>query len=190
MSRWDRLFDDLAAQAAAAEAAELAGDVDDRTRAEAGAVRLADRLRAAVGRPVRVGCIGGGTAAGVLRDVDVDWMLVGERPDDDALVGLPAVAGVAGLGAVSAPVGPVSPVAQRLDLRYMLRGLARDRAGVRIALTDSSEVAGTIDRVGADFIDVAEHPVGEARRAREVRGVRAVVVGAVAVVRVARWSGG
>jgi hypothetical protein len=189
MSRWERLFEDLAAQAAAAEAAELAGDIDDRTRFEVGSVRLADRLRAAVGRPVRIGCVGGASATGAVREVGVDWMLVGERPDDDALVGLRTVASIAGLGAVSAPASRASPVAQRLDLRYMLRGLARDRAGVRMALTDCSDVAGTIDRVGADFIDVAEHPVGEARRARDVRGVRAVVIGAVAVVRVARWSG-
>jgi hypothetical protein len=37
--------------------------------------------------------------------------------------------------------------------------------------------------VGADYVELAEHAADEPRRAEAVRGVRAVVITAVAVVR-------
>ncbi len=77
--RWERLFADLEAQAAAADAAELAGEVVERTRIEVAALRLVDRLRAAVGHPVRLSCVGGEQVAGVLHRAGADWALVAER---------------------------------------------------------------------------------------------------------------
>jgi len=74
-------------------------------------------------------------------------------------------------------------VAARLDLGYALRGIARDRSAVSLVLVDGSTCAGTIDRVGADFIEVAEHPAAEARRAEAVIGVRTVPRTALAIVR-------
>jgi hypothetical protein len=40
-----------------------------------------------------------------------------------------------------------------------------------------------VDRVGADYVEVAEHPGDLPRRAEAVQRVRAVVIAAVAVVR-------
>ena len=71
----------------------------------------------------------------------------------------------------------------RLDLRRALRGLARDRAWVQMVLDEGSVLVGTVDRVGADYVELAEHPADVPRRAEVVHGVRAVVIAAVAVVR-------
>jgi hypothetical protein len=54
---------------------------------------------------------------------------------------------------------------------------------VVVGLVDGGAVTGTVDRVGADFVEVAEHGPGEPRRQREVSGVRAVAFAAIAVVR-------
>ena len=70
----------------------------------------------------------------------------------------------------------------RTDLRRALRGLVRDRSAVTVALEDGGHLTGTIDRVGADFVEMAEHPAGEPRRASAVRAVHAVPVGGLAVV--------
>jgi hypothetical protein len=61
--------------------------------------------------------------------------------------------------------------------------LARDRAGVSVVLRDASTLSGTLDRVGADHVDVAEHAPGEARRAAAVRQVRVVPLMALALLR-------
>jgi hypothetical protein len=183
--RWDRLFTDLEAQLDAADAAEFAGEVVERTRIEVGALRLVDRLRAALDTTVRLTCLGSEQVAGRLRRVGPDWLLLAERPEREALVPLAAVTSVAGLGPwSSADAGGASGVvAGKLNLRYALRGVARDRAGVALTLWDGTALAGTVDRVGADFVEVAEHPAGELRRVRAVRQVRTVPLHALAVIR-------
>jgi hypothetical protein len=40
-------------------------------------------------------------------------------------------------------------------------------------------VSGTIDRVGADFVDLALHPAGEPRRQREVSAHRVLAIDAI-----------
>jgi len=91
---------------------------------------------------------------------------------------------VSGLGPHAAPA-PEDGVGERLGLGYALRVIARDRSPVTLVLRDGTVVGGTLDRVGADFVDLAEHPVGEPRRAGNVRGVRMISLGALAVVRAA-----
>jgi hypothetical protein len=183
--RWDRLFTDLEAQLEAADAAEFAGEVVERTRIEVGALRLVERLRAALDATVRLTCVGQEQVAGRLLRVGPDWVLVAERPEREAVVPLTAVTSVAGLGPWSSPGagGASGVVAAKLDLRYALRGVARDRAGVVVTLVDGTVVAGTVDRVGADFVEIAEHPAGELRRARAVRQVRTVPLPALSVIR-------
>lgn len=180
--RWQGLFDDLEAQFDAAQAAELAGEVAERTRRESALLRLGDRLRAAQGAAVTVALPGAGGVRGRLLDAGADWLLLEEGGAREVLVPLAAVLGVAGLGPRSAAPDD-SPVAKRLDLRWALRGLARSRTGVALGLVDGSLVTGTLDRVGADHLDLAEHGLGELRRAGAVRQVRLVPLSALAFVR-------
>ncbi|ADP84023.1 hypothetical protein [Pseudofrankia inefficax] len=171
--RWEALFADLDAQWEALEAAELAVEVADRGRREAGFLRLIDRLRPAVGHQVRVE-VGGlpsaerGVLVGRLTALGVDWLLVEDQRRAETLVPLRSVLVVRGLSGDAAHPGHEGRVGARLDLRYVLRQVARDRSECRIALADGRIVNGTVDRVGADFLDVAEHTPGEFRRPRDV----------------------
>ncbi|MBK5307456.1 MAG: hypothetical protein JJD92_12275 [Frankiaceae bacterium] len=181
--RWQALFDDLEAQAEAMAAAELRGEVSDRTRRELGLLRLADRLREGEGHPLAVTVWGAGAVHGRLVDAGIDWLLIEETGVREVLVPLGSVLGISGIGARAAVPGSEGEVGRRLDLRWALRGLARDRAGVTVVLRDGSAVTGTLDRVGADHVDIAEHPAGEPRRAGAVRQVRLIPLTALALLR-------
>ena len=54
---------------------------------------------------------------------------------------------------------------------------------MRIDLNDGTTLDATIDRVGADFVEVAEHAAGEPRRRTEVRDVELVPLAAIVAVR-------
>jgi hypothetical protein len=182
--RWQRLFDDLEAQAEAYASAELEAEVRDQARYEIGRIRLVDRLRAAVGHPIDVGSLGAGRHAGRLERVGADWLLLAAHGGPYSLLPLSAITSVGGLGALSAAPGSEGKVAARLDFRLALRGVVRDRSQTQTLLVDGSIVIGTFDRVGADYVEIAEHPPGEPRRVDVVRGIRTVPTAAVAVVRV------
>jgi hypothetical protein len=181
--RWQRLFDDLEAQAEAYAAAEFDAEVGERTRYEVGQLRLVDRLRPATGHPVEVCCRGVGSVSGRLERVGSDWLLLEEQPDRHVIVASAAVTSIGGLGALSAPPGSEGQVAARLDFRRALRAVARDRSAVQALLVDGSVLSGTLDRVGADFVELADHPQREPRRVGTVRSVRTVPISAVAVIR-------
>jgi hypothetical protein len=181
-TRWQALFDDLEAQLDAAQAAELLGEVAERTRRETALLRLVDRLRAAQGALVAVSLPGSGVLRGRLLDAGTDWLLLDEGSAREVLVPLAAVLGVTGLGPQSS-APEHGPVAKRLDLRWALRGLTRSRSGVALGLVDGTLVTGTLDRVARDHLDLAEHGLGEARRAAAVRQVRLVPLSALALVR-------
>ncbi|GAB3363674.1 hypothetical protein [Modestobacter lapidis] len=187
--RWEQLFADLEAQFAAHSPDDEELEAASRFRAEYGRLLLTDRLRGARGWPVTLTCRGAGELGGRLVDVGTDWLLLTDATGRELLVATAAVRSVGGLGAATAPPAEVGPVARRLDLRRALRGLARDRAAVQCLLDDGSVLAGTVDRVGADFLELAEHPLDLPRRRDAVTGVRAVVLDAVAAVRTARPVG-
>jgi hypothetical protein len=181
--RWDELFDDLDAQFNEVETADLAAEVADRTRREFALLRLVDRLRPVLGRQLNVRLLGAGGIEGQLTAMGPDWLLLAEVGGREALVASSAVLSIGGLAAQSAAPHSEGAVGARLNLAYALRGLARDRSAVALTLTDGSTTAGTFDRVGADFVEVAEHPAGEARRPDAVRLVRAYPLTSLAVVR-------
>jgi hypothetical protein len=180
--RWQQLFADLQAQFEAEETAAEHAESASRARAEIGTLGIADRLRGAIGSPLVLGCGGAGALAGTLVDVGADWLLVEDDGARQALVAMAALRSVSGLGRrTGAP--EAGTVRGRLDLRRALRGLARDRSAVQIVLDDGGVVSGTLDRVGADYVELAEHPVDLPRRSEAVQGVRALVIAGIAVVR-------
>ena len=183
--RWDDLFRDLEAQLDAAEAAELDAEVADRTRREA--------AQLGPGRPgpgrgrapgAWCGCSGPGPVDGVLVDVGSQWLLVAETGGREVLVPSTAVVSLAGLRAWSGAPGSGGQVFARLGLGSRA---ARDRpgpaAGPGAGSSTRSVVSGTVDRVGADFLEVTEHGAGEPRRRAEVTAVRTVPFAALALVR-------
>lgn len=181
--RWGRLFADLSAAMAEAELAEMAAELPDRTRAEFGRLRLVDRLRPAVGREVGLTLSAGAPVHGTVIEVGADWLLLGGHGCREALVPMRAVEEVSGLGRESAEPGSEGRVTAKLDLRYALRRLARDRAPVTATLAGGGSLTGTCDRVGADFLELAEHAAGEPRRASAVQALRAVPLAALVVLR-------
>lgn len=183
--RWDDLFADLEGQLAAEAARELDAEVADRTRRETARLRLVDRLRAAVedGVPVTVAVSGlPAPAEGTVTGVGPDWVLV-RTAAGEVLVHLAAVGWLVGLGPRAVEPGSEGPVEARFGLGPALRALARDRAHVRVVLVDGTAFGGTLDRVGADHVQLAEHPDDEPRRAAAVRQVRVVPFAALALVR-------
>lgn len=181
--RWDELFADLESQASELARLELEAEVDERVRAQIGRVRLVDRLTPSLGRDVVVSCEGGCSVTGRLTEVGSEWVLVSEHLGREALIPIWSVQSVSGLARLSANPETEGVVDSRLGLRHALRVIARDRSGLRIVLRDGQILGGTIDRVGSDFVELAEHAPGEPRRHGEIVRVSAVAHAAIAVIR-------
>ncbi|MFD1212683.1 hypothetical protein ACFQ36_11605 [Arthrobacter sp. GCM10027362] len=188
--RWDALFADLEAQLYSAGQLALETETNERARMDQAALALTDRLRGQLGAALRVRLAGGVDFDGQLSHVGSTWIVLDE-PTRSVLVTLDAVQLVEGLGRSTVPQDPGRP--QRLGLASALRALARDREEVLLYLSPGRDggfrtIAGTVDRVGKDFLEIAAVPLGEARRAGNVRGVYAVPFNAVAAVASARRS--
>jgi hypothetical protein len=180
--RWQQLFADLTAQFDEAEAAAELAEAASRTRAEVGTVPLLGRLHGSVGVEVRLRCRGAGQLAGSLADVGPDWLLLVDERGAESVVATSAVTSATGLARRTVLEEDDDRPRVRFDLRLVLRATARDRSAVNLTTDDGVVLTGTIDRVGVDFVELAEHPVGEPRRAAAVRAVHTVALAAVAVV--------
>jgi hypothetical protein len=71
---------------------------------------------------------------------------------------------------------------RRYRLALALRELARRREPVRVELADGGSAEGTIEAVGGDYLELAEHQLGEARREAAVRARRFAAFAAIAFV--------
>lgn len=76
-----------------------------------------------------------------------------------------------------------SPLAARLGLGYVVRDLCRRRTTVEIVMLGGA-LAGTVDRVGRDHLDLAVHEPGSARRQSAVMEHRVVPFAQILFVRV------
>ncbi|MCW2581650.1 MAG: uncharacterized protein JWQ53_440 [Klenkia sp.] len=180
--RWEQLFADLEAQFEVEESATERAEGASRARAEVGRLRWVDRLGGARGHRVGLTCTGAGEVTGRVVDLGPDWVLLVDEQQREHLVATATVCALVGLGAATTVPVEEGAVARAWDLRRAVRGLARDRAPLRCVLVEGTVLTGTVDRVGADYLELAEHPADEPRRRGAVRQVRTVVLTAVAVV--------
>ncbi|MEO5833427.1 MAG: hypothetical protein ABIR83_08645 [Nakamurella sp.] len=179
--RWEELFEDLDRQFE--ELLDAAEDAEqgDRVRVEYGTVSAAQRLAGSLGGVLRIRLAGGQRVSGRLTRVGVDWLLLRESESTDLLVAWAAVTGVEGLSwQTGSPLGAVD---QRFDLRKAVRSVARDRAPVSVHTAHGAELTGTVDRVGADFFELAAHAAWEIRRRAAVQGVVLVPLASVVMIR-------
>ena len=130
--RWEQLFSDLDAWFDELADAEMMAELADRERAAAGAISVVERMGGAIGRPLRVRTTAGMAITGALLEIGPDWLLIQEGPGREVLVALTAVTIVEGLAAATGPT--VGGVKLRLNLRFALRGIARDRSPVAIVV--------------------------------------------------------
>lgn len=175
--RWDRLFDDLEAQVAARTRLELDAEVAERTRLERARITLGERLVGALGADVVLRLRGGTVVRGRIEDSGDGWLLIAEPAGRQLLVPVPAVLGISGLGRPRDDTR-----ARRFGIGSAVRGISRDRRAVVVVDVDGGSVHGTIDAVGADAFDVAEHPLDTPRRTEHVHGERTIPFVAVAVI--------
>jgi hypothetical protein len=187
--RWDHLFDDLESQLEQELGADDLDLLVEEERLRLGRLALRDRLRgimAASGtdRPLQLLLIDGSRIALAPGAIGRDW-LAGElhgHPSraascvvpfvsiagclPDAVQAAASTTGEAGEGSVVA-----GSLGARLGLAFVLRDLCRRRTPVRIS-TLIEQLHGTIDRVGRDHFDLAEHEPDVARRDNAVHAHR------------------
>ena len=154
--RWDALFADLEAVAAAEGDAERRSEVADRTRFELGRLRLIDRLRPALHAraALRVGLVGHPAVRGALHGLGVDWLLLAQEAGSESLIALHGVQTIQGLAAESAEPGWEGKVGAKLDLRVVLRRIVRDRSAVEVGVISGDTLSGRLARVGADHVEL------------------------------------
>lgn len=177
--RWERLFADLEGQLSAVERDAFEGEVADRTRRELADIHMTDRLAAGIGQPVLVTVLGAGDIAGSPVRVGREWVLLTSDAGHDVVVLTDSVLAVRGLSSYA--VGASHRADARLSVGHVLLALARDRRPVTVHVADGSRVEGTIERVGADFVDIAEHPTGDLRPAGRSMRSRSVMFGGIAM---------
>ena len=191
--RWDRFFEDLEDQLDSEWEAERAALDTETERLRLARVPARDRLVAMTreGREVSVALRDADTVIGRVTRVGADWIAVLSDGAGATAVIVPLHAVVA-LGAPietllasvrDADAGPA--IAERMGIGFVLRDLVRRRIPVTLVLVGGASLHGTIDRAGADHLDLALHEPGSPRRASSVSGYRLVPFDALVAVRLA-----
>lgn len=192
--RWDHLFDDLESQLEHELGAEEVDLLAEEERLRLGRLSLRDRIRAMTPSTVRLTLTDGARLHLQLGAVGRDW-IAGEEARESG-TGASCVVPIASIAAcfpdpaqstasLALDAGAASTagsLAARLGLAFVLRDLCRRRATLQIS-TPAEQLHGTIDRVGRDHVDLAEHDPGVARRDRDVRALRILPLDQIVVVR-------
>ncbi len=168
--RWIRLFADLELAFEAQERRLRDSEVADRTRRERATIPLVARLSAHRGAPIELRVLGALRIEGTVVDVGTDWLAVAAGAARAFVIPSAALVSVGGLTRRT----EFTTKARGFGLGFALREISRDRAPATVTDVLGTAYEGTIDSVGKDFLDLAEHPIDEARRTPNVRGVRTI----------------
>ncbi|MFD5215802.1 hypothetical protein [Microbacterium sp. NPDC058345] len=189
---WEHLFDDLEGQLAAEWEAQRAALDAESERLRIAKLSLRDRLRSVVdgAGPVVLELLSGDRWKATPQVLGADWLGVCAEGDPRLrIVPLDAVQAVGvdhGMLLSSLDDHASAPaLRERMTFGFVLRDLARRRIPVQLGLRSGEAMHGTVDRAGADHLDLAVHDAGEARRARDVRAFRMIPFAAVLWVRLA-----
>lgn len=156
---------------------ELDAEIAERTRLERSRITVGERLVGASGADLTLRLRGGTVVRGRVEDSGEGWLLLTEAGSRQLLVPTPAILGVSGLGRARDDTR-----ARRFGVGSAVRIISRDRRAVVVMDVDGGSVHGTIDAVGADAFDIAEHPLDSPRRPEHVHGERVIPFAAVAVI--------
>lgn len=193
--RWDRFFDDLEDQLASEWEAERAALDTEAERLRLSRVQLSERLTLLAAREGVAPAVAsfdladGATLRASVTGVGADWvaLAVADEPAGAVIVPFASIGAIgmphADLLRTARPAPPRSPLADRLTFGFVLRDLVRRRAGVAVHLVSGRVLTGTIDRAGADHLDLAVHDRGAPRRVDAVSGYRLVPFAAIAWIR-------
>lgn len=176
-ARFDDLLAGLALEAAAADAAALDADIAEVERAARAESYALDRLRAQ--REVSLEIAGGPLVSGLVALVGRDVVVL-VADDGDWAIPLWGITAVIHPGERTRAAASVS---ERLGLASIARSWARQRSVVRVLRVGAGPLDGTIDSVGADHLEIAEHDPGEPRRPDAVRRQVLIPLGAVSAIR-------
>jgi hypothetical protein len=195
--RWDDLFDDLESQLEQELGAEEGGLLAEEERLRLGRLTLRDRL-VAMTRPgkgvheqLKLVMRDGTVATLSVGSIGRDWIvgeLTGARRGS-CVIPLAAVSGLLptaeqlSRSAAESTVDAAVSLSARLGLAFVLRDLCRRRAAVELSTAPGERLHGTIDRVGRDHLDLAEHEPGVPRRAASVGRIRILPLGELLLVR-------
>ncbi|MDY0909048.1 hypothetical protein [Microbacterium sp. CFBP9034] len=189
--RWDRFFDDLEDQLASEWEAERAALDTEAERLRLSRVALQERLSQLVGPEHAAPEVSFEFADGMLlratvTGVGADWVALLPAEGRTGAVVAPfwSISTIAmphhDLLRSARPAPARSVLADRLTFGFVLRDLVRRRVGVAVHCTSARVLTGTIDRAGADHLDLAVHDPGAPRRADAVSGHRIVPFAAIA----------
>ncbi|MGF3055792.1 hypothetical protein [Microbacterium sp. YY-01] len=191
---WDGLFDDLEDQLASGWEAERAALEAESERVRIARLTLKERLSELARREAEISATleDGTVITGVVHGVGADWAALVMTNSAPAWGSVLKVVPLAGdviwhmrhgeLLSSMRSTGTASAVRDRMTLGFVLRDLARRRCALTLRLRTGLVLTGTVDRAGADHLDLALHDLSEPRRANAVRGFRVVPLTAIAAL--------
>lgn len=199
--RWDHFFEGLEGQLASEWEAERAALDTEAERLRLSRVDLRSRLSVLLtpvddARPPALELVDGTVLTSSVAAVGADWMAVAPPGSARAGATIVPLSAIVSLGLThgevlrsARPAESRVGLAERMTLGFVLRDVARRRVPVSVSLASGRTLTGTIDRAGADHLDLAAHDPGAPRRASDVTGYRLVPFASIAWVRLDASAG-